>query len=258
MRFVCLAAAALLAACSSEGGTPPAASGGMAGSAGATGDDTLIVPEGLNVIPLAGGNGVLNVTALTLVKGPTNTEIYAALRNDGAVHACSAAFGVELFDAAELSLGAGIGGLLAKRFFRLTDGSDNLAACVAPGDVTMAAIMDLPADIVIDDIRTVVYRCPYFELEVMPIPGLTVTEVEGASENGGTVYTGTLVNELDVAVTNPGITVFPLNRAGRPLGAATGSESVEIPPGGSWEFRTDVVNAVGVDAAAYPTAALAP
>jgi hypothetical protein len=229
----------------------------MAGTAGGTADDALFVPEGLNVVPLAGGNGVLNVTAFTLVKGPTNTEIYAALRNDGAVHACSAAFGVELFDGAEQSLGAGIGGLLAKRFFRLADGSGNLAACVGPGDVTMAAIMDLPADIVIENVGTVVYRCPYFELEVTPIPGLTVMEMEGSSENGGTVYTGTVVNELEVAVTNPGITVFPLNGAGRPLGAATGSENVEIPPGGSWEFQTGVVNAVGVDAAAYPTAALA-
>ena len=71
---------------------------------------------------LAGGNGVLDVIALTLREGPSRVEVYAALRNDGDVSACSAAFSVELFDTTEHSLAAGIGGLLTQHFYRLTDG----------------------------------------------------------------------------------------------------------------------------------------
>lgn len=220
-------------------------------------DDALIVPEGLTVNALAGGNGVLDVIALTLRKGPSSTELYAALRNDGDIPACAAALSVELFDETEHSLASGIGGLLTQHFYRLTDGSGTIAACVGPGDVTMAAVTDLPADIVIEDVETIVYRCPYFALDVVPIDGLTIGQVKSEARSTGTAYTGTLVNGLDVAVNDPSVTVFPVNRVGRPLGMATGSGTGEIPPGGSWAFETNSVGAPGVDHAAYPTGALA-
>ena len=144
-------------------------------------DDALIVPEGLTVTALAGGNGVLDVIALTLRKGPSSTELYAALRNDGDVPACSAAVSVELFDEAEQSLAAGISGLLTQHFYRLTDGSGTIAACVGPGDVTMAAVMDLPSDIAIEDVEYIVYRCPYFALDVVPIDGLSISHVKSVT-----------------------------------------------------------------------------
>src|SRR5262245_10680978 len=118
---------------------PTAAVLPMACTNAVDGDDALIVPEHLTVTALAGGNGVLNVTALTLSEGPSSTELFAALKNEGDVPACTAAFSVELFDDADQSLASGIGGLLSQHFFRLTDGSDAIAACVGPGDVTMAA-----------------------------------------------------------------------------------------------------------------------
>jgi hypothetical protein len=183
-------------------------------------------------------------------------ELYAALTNDGSVHACSAALGVEFFDQAEQSLGAGIGGLLTQKFFRLTDGSNGIAACVGPGDITIAALTDLPAEITMDDVRSIVYRCPYFELAVEPIPGLTITDVETVARGAANAYTGTFINELDVAVSNPSVTVFPLNRVGRPLGVATSSSAEEIPPGGRWTFETGTVDVVGADAAAFPAAAI--
>jgi hypothetical protein len=221
-----------------------------------TGGDALIVPESLSVTALAGGNGVLEVIAFTLRKGPRNTEVYAALRNVGDIPACSAAVSVELFDKTEQSLAAGIGGLLTQRFYRLTDGSGTIAACVAPGDITMAAVTDLPSDIVIEDVGYVVYRCPYFALDVVPIDGLTISHVEGVPGSDGTAYTGTLVNRLDVAVNNPSVSVFPVNRVGRPLGVASGSGTLEIPPGGSWTFETNSVSVAGVDHLAYPAGAL--
>jgi hypothetical protein len=221
-----------------------------------TGDDARIVPEGLSVTALAGGNGVLDVIALTLRNGPTSTEVYAALKNVGDVPACSAAVSVELFDKIEQSLASGISGLLTQHFYRLTDGSGSIAACVGPGDVTMAAITDLPSDIAIEDVGYVVYRCPYFALDVVPIDGLTIGPVTRVAAAVGTTYTGTLVNGLDVAVSNPSVTVFPVNRVGRPLGVAIGSGTVEIAPGGSWAFETNAVSAAGVDYFAYPAGAL--
>jgi hypothetical protein len=248
-RFLIPAVVLLPLACSGNGDD--------AGSSGAhAGDDAIIVPEGLTVAALAGGNGVLEVTGFTLLNGPNGAEVYAALKNVGDIPACHAAFSIELFDKTEQSLAAGIGGLLTSHFYRLTDGSDIIAACVGPGDVTMAAVTDLPSDIVIEDVGYVVYRCPYFALDVVPIEGLGISQVQRVNGNTGALYTGTLVNGFDVAVSDPSVTVFPVNRVGRPLGRVIGSGTGEIQPGGSWIFETNTVDTPGVDHAAYPAAAL--
>jgi hypothetical protein len=73
----------------------------------------------------------------------------------------------------------------------------------------------------------------------------------------GTVYTGTLSNGLDVAVSDPSVTVFSVNRVGRPLGVAIATGTVQIPPGGSWAFETNTVDMPGADQAAYPAGAMA-
>jgi hypothetical protein len=228
-----------------------------AAAEGGTAEDAPIVPEGLAVTALAGGNGVLEVIALTLRNGPIGPELYVALRNEGDVPACSAAVSVELFDESERSLAAGISGLLTQHFYRLTDGSDTIAACVGPGDVTMAAIPDLPSDLAIEEVATVVYRCPYFGLDVVPIDGVTIERVKRVTRSTSTVYTGMFVNGLGVAVGNPSVTIFPVDRVGRPLGVATSSSTAEIPPAGRWSFETNPVDAPGVDHAAYPAGALA-
>jgi hypothetical protein len=216
------------------------------------GRDAAFVPEGLRVVALAGGNGVLEVTALTLRTG----ELLAALRNMGDVPACHAAFSVELFDAAGQSLAAGITGLLTQQFYRRTDGSGAIAACVAPGEQTMAAIMDLPAELATEDVATVVYRCPYFALDVEPIAGLVVERVDVVARHGRSAYAGTLVSALDVSVDRPSVTVFPVNRAGRPLGVALGRSDVRVPPSGRWAFETSTVELPGADWVAFPAGAL--
>lgn len=216
----------------------------------------MVVPEGLRVIALPGGNGVLEVSALTLRKGDTHPEVIAALRNTGDVPACHAAFAVELFDGSDQSLAAGITGLLTQQFYRRTDGSDTIAACVAPGARTMAAITDLPAEVEIEDVRSVVYRCPYFALDVEAIAGLTVERVEVVARSGGFTYEGTLVNTLAVSVDRPSVTVFPVTDAGRPLGVASGTGDIRIPPRGEWQFQTGRVDTTGSDFAAFPAGAL--
>jgi hypothetical protein len=215
------------------------------------------VPESLRVLALPGGNGVLEVTALTLRKHDDHTEVIAALENVGEVPACHAAFAVELFDRADQSLAAGITGLLTQQFYRRTDDSDTIAACVAPGARTMAAITDLPA-LAIEDVAAIVYRCPYFALDVAAIAGLTVERVEVVARGGGFAYAGTLVNTLDVSVDRPSVTVFPVNHAGRPLGVATGMSDIRIPPSGTWQFETGTVDVPGADWAAFPAGALGP
>jgi hypothetical protein len=230
--------------------------GEMDGSGGEAGSDALVVPEGLTIMPLAGGNGVLDLIALTLRKGPSNTELYAAMRNDGDVPACDPGLSVELFDKTQQSLATGISALLTKHFYRLTDGSGTIASCVGPGDVAMAAVTDLSSDIVIDDVGYVVYRCPYFALDVAPVDGLSVSQVQSVTNSAGTAYAGTLLNGFDAAVSNPAVTVFPVNHVGRPLGVATGSGTADIPPGDTWAFETNTVDDPGVDYVAYPTAAL--
>ncbi|HKU38325.1 MAG TPA: FxLYD domain-containing protein [Polyangiales bacterium] len=200
---------------------------------------------------LPGGNGVLEVFALTLRKGPSHSELYAALRNEGDVPACDAALSVELFDREEQSIAAGITGLLTQRFYRLTDDSGSIAACVGPGDVTMAAVTDLPVELELADVGHVVYRCPYFALDVVEVPGLRIER----ARSSGRVHSGTLVNDFDVAVSHPSVSVFALSRAERPLGVAIATEAIELAPGARWSFTAQLRDAAD-DYAAYPAAAI--
>jgi hypothetical protein len=282
--FITLTVVSLALACSSSGapsggapsGGPAGANGGTsaggrrchAPGAGQSGGgtaglleqseaDALIVPAGLDVRALEGGNGVLDVLALTLRAGTSATEIYAALRNDGDVPACSAGFSVQLFDSAGQSIAASITGLLSTSLYRLTDGSDSVVSCIGPGDVAMAAITDLPSDLVLETVRSVVYQTPYFALDVAPLDAhLNVSGLRAVAASDGTTYTGTVVNGFDFAVSRPTVTVFPVNCAGRPLGVATGSGSMDIPPRGTWSFETTSVDTPGVDAKAYASGAL--
>jgi len=220
------------------------------------GDDALIAPEGLDVTAHASGCGKLSLLALTLRQGPSNGELYVALKNEGDTPACSPAFSVNVFDKAEQSLAMGVGGLLVQRFYRLADGSGTIAACVGPGDVTMLAITDLPVEVRLEEVGRVEYWCNFWALEVVPIEGFRISEVEVVTRDTGVAYTGALANGFDIAVSSPSVAVFPVNRAGRPLGVAFGRSSVELPAGGSWAFETNSVGEAGVAYAAYPAGGL--
>ena len=249
-------------------------------------DDALIVPQGLVVSLEQGGAGVLDLYALTLRDGPNGLELYAALTNDGDVPACDAALKVTLYDTSGQPLGNFINGLDTKSFYLYTlpDASTTIAACAAPGDVTMTEIDTTGSGISVADVGQVVYYYSYFALDAVLIDGLTVTQVnvvtskagtsdagtsdaatsdaatsdaatsDAATSNAGTTYTGTVLNGLDQMVTDPSIRIFPLNRVGRPLGVAGGSDSSQIPAGGTWTFRTDSVDMPGVSYAAFPAA----
>ncbi|MDD9940324.1 MAG: hypothetical protein OXU20_04580 [Myxococcales bacterium] len=218
--------------------------------------DELIVPARLHVTALPGGNGVLELRALTLREGLEALEVYASVTNVGDVHACSAALGIELFDRDGLSLGAAVAGLLTDRFHRVADGSSALAACVGPGEVSMAAATDLPPGLSVQEVAHIEYRCPYFALDVEPIAGLAVAEVARVETNLGSAFTGIVVNGFGAAVQNPAVAVFPVNQAGRPLGVATSRVDRRLPPGGRWAFRTQPIDVMGAGHFAYPTGSL--
>jgi hypothetical protein len=229
---------------------------GTGGSSAASEDQASIIPAGLSVSAVEGGNGVLDVIALTLRAGTSATELYAALRNDGDTPACGAGFSVELFDHSGTSLAASITGLLANDLYRFTDGTGTVVSCVGPGDIAMGAILDFPAGLAIDDVASVAYRTPYFALPDMVEhidAHLSVSGLTPVAASDGTTYTGTVTNGLDFTLSNPAVTVFPVTCAGRPLGAATAMGTVDLPSHGTWSFQTNSVGDAGADAVAYPT-----
>ena len=220
-------------------------------------DSASFVPDDLVVMALPGGNGVFEISAVTLRDAEQGLELYAAVKNSGDVFACSAALSVELYDQDGQSIAAGINGLLSQHFYQLTDGSGSIAACISPGETAMTAIADFPAGIRVEDIAAIVYRCPYFALDVTPIDGLTVRQLAEVPSSEGTAYTGTLINDFELAVDNPSVTLFSVNEMGRPLDMVIATSTVQIPAGGSWMFQTDPFATLGVDVVAYPAGARA-
>jgi hypothetical protein len=233
-----------------------AGGGAVAGAgASATDDDALVVPRDITVVPLAGGTGDLGFIALTLRDGPMGLEAYAALKNNGVMAACSGGLTLQLFDENQQTLGANISGLLSQHLYRFTDDTGGVAACVGPGDVTMAAVF-FGTDIARDDVAFVEYSSTYFARDATPIDGFTVTQLESVSVAAGTSFKGTFDNGLDMTVNTPSVVVFPVNRVGRPLAMAIAQGTDPVPTGGTWAFQTDAVDAAGTDQAAYPTAVL--
>ncbi|HEX6273280.1 MAG TPA: FxLYD domain-containing protein, partial [Polyangiaceae bacterium] len=204
------------------------------------------------------GEGGLTLTAFTLVAGATGPEFYAAVRNDGETPACEAGMRIDFFDEAGGLVTTAASALLSGRLYRIDDGSGTVITCVPPGEVAMTASTDLPESMVIDELGRLEHQFPAFQLDVVPIEGLTVSDVQPHTATGGTAFTGTVTNGLDVAASNPKVSVFPLNRVGRPLGVATSSAVLDVAPAGTWPFETTTVGEPGVDAAAYPTASITP
>jgi len=231
----------------SGGGVASAGTGG-----GGMGDTALIAPGALDVSARPGINSVFNVIALTLRPASGGAELLAAVRNDGDIAACNPYFSAELHDKDDQTVGSGISGLMVRRFYRFTDGTDTIAGCVAPGDVTMVAITDLSLSPPIEDVRSVVYASGYWMLDVVAIDGVSLSQVQAVNRNGGVAYTGALVNGLDVALSHPTVAIFPINAVGRPLEVAYGGAMLEVPPGGTWDFETNTVSEAGVGYDAYP------
>jgi len=211
---------------------------------------------------LDGAGEGLSLVALTLLQRLSGAELYAAVKNDSDTSACDAAITIEFLDREEQSLAAWVGGLYSGQLYRRSDGTDAILACLDPGELAMLGSTELPDEVRVEEVGALVYRFTYFDrdvlpFEVVPIDTLTVSQLQSVSLVSGSAFTGTFENGLDVAVSDPIVTVFPLNGVGRPLGMATSSDSVAIPPGGTWMFETSPVNDPGVDRVVYPGAFIA-
>ena len=230
---------------------------GVAGGAGAAGDDRLFVPDGLPNTPRDGEVGVtLKLLASTLVQGAAGPELYAAVKNDGVTPACNAGMMVDFVDKAGQTVATLGTALRSRQLYRLD--ASTIIGCIDPGQIAMSASTKLPAEVVIAELGSLRHTFPTFGLDgIVPVAGFTVGQVQTIAKGVASAYTGTFTNGLDVTVSAPAVTIFPVNRVGRPLGAATSSATIDIPPGGTWSFETSTVNDRGVDFAAYPAATIA-
>lgn len=217
-----------------------------------TGESAVVFPQHVNATAQPGSNSSFSLLALTLRQGSPFAELYAAVKNTGAVVACNPSFSVELRDASGRVVAAGISGVNVSRFYRLNDGSRTVAGCVPPGEQSMVAIRDLSLDCPIEEVRDVIYRSSDWFLDAAPIAGVHLAGVESVTRSNGIAYTGALVNDLDIDLAHPTVAVFPTNSVGRPLGVAYGASSQALPPGGTWRFETSTSSDNGIGYRAYP------
>ena len=113
----------------------------------------------------------------------------------------------------------------------------------------------LPEGIVIEELGSMEYTFPAFTVtDIVAVEGLDVSEVQTVMTASGYAFTGTVSNDFTETLSSAKLTLFTLNRVGRPLGVATKSAPADLAPGESWSFQTNSLTRVGVDYAAFATA----
>jgi hypothetical protein len=234
LLFVC-------AGCSSDGDGAP-----EGGGLPLEGDDRAFVPEGLANDEIGEQPGGLTLVAFTLAPGVSGLELYAAIANDGDQPACEIGMIVEFYDKEQRLLTSAGVPVHSGGFFRLDDGSGTVISCLPEGRVAMAALTELPPEVVLEELGSLKHNFPAFEVSGAFLEGVRVGKLTVASADAGSTYRGTLTNLLEVTLLAPRVTVFPVNRVGRPLGVATSMASTELPSGGSWTFETSPVRDAGV------------
>jgi hypothetical protein len=230
-------------------------SGGMAGNSGAS---QAFVPKTVSFTELTDADQGVNVVAATLTQGPLGLEFYGSLRNDGETAACSGAIGIELFDAADQTLGAFNGGLFGAQIYRI-NGLDQAVGCIDPHQVGMAGIVNIDESLTLDQVASVVYRFTYFNAEffedgLTALDSFTVTDLELVEEGANqVVFSGALANSLDALVKDPSVTIFQVNDVGRPLGMVSVSRTEDLTPGTTWNFRTSSIDGAVESQFAFPS-----
>jgi hypothetical protein len=121
----------------------------------------------------------------------------------------------------------------------------------------MAALTGFPPDLTLAHLGSLKHNFPAFGVDVSRLDGVSVSKLDVMATMGGSVYGGTFTNGLQVVVSDPTVTVFPVNRVGRPLGVATSSAVMELAPGGTWTFETTSVSDPGAGYAAFPNGSIA-
>lgn len=217
--------------------------------------ESLFEPAWLPNVPLDSVTGVLTLFASTLEDGPNGLELYAAICNDGEFPLCSAAIQIEFYDHSDQLIGTTSGAVQSGRLYRFSQ-SPTPISCVAPGQTAMAAMTTLPMGLLLDDLKLLGHRFPAFQIDdAVLLPGVTVTDVQSFESAEGAAFRGTVTNTSDTPIADPAVSVFPVNDVGRPLGIAMSTATLEIPPGGTWSFETNVVAERGVSQLAFASGA---
>jgi hypothetical protein len=215
------------------------------------------VPESVSASQRVGNNSAFDVTAFSLLPGSDGLDLYAAVKNAGDGVACNTSFSLELRDADDQVVAAGVSGLMARRFYRFADDAGppagTIAGCLAPGDLSKVTVKGLSLDPPNADVRSVVYYTnSWSNLDLVAIAGVSLAGVSAVTRAGSVAYEGSLINGLDTTLSNPTVAVYPVNAVGRPLGVAYGGSAIELAPGGNWHFETNTVTDAGVGFDAYP------
>lgn len=215
----------------------------------------MFEPPGVPNVSLDGVGGSLTLYASTLLEGPNGLELYAGICNDSQSTLCSAALQVEFFDHSDTVIGTASGAVQSGRLFSFSE-SPYPISCVAPGQTAMAALTELPRGLLLADLGSMGHRFPAFVIDgATPLAGVTVNEVEAVETAAGVTFRGVVTNDADSPVRDPEVSVFPITEAGRPLGNGKSAASLEMPPGGTWAFETDVVAQAGARHIAFAAAA---
>ena len=223
---------------------------------GADGDARRFVPEGLTLSE-ENGEGGLTLVALTLVQGASSAELYAAIKNEGDAPACSPGMTIDFLDGSDQVVSSAGTSVQSAQFYRLDNGTGAAIPCIAPGEIGMTAATTLPASVVIADLGALKYQFPAFGVpDIVAIDAFRVSGVRTVSVAGGSAYQGTFINQLAVGVTEAKVSLFPVNRVGRPLAVTSSSATTEVAPGGSWSFESSAVADLGVGHVDFPTASI--
>jgi hypothetical protein len=224
---------------------------GDGGMGGPPGDDRLFVPADLPANTTDTTGGWLTLVAFTLVQEALAPALYVAVRNDGESPACNVGMMIDFLDKDGYTVTSAGAAVWSKQYYRLDP--NVIFSCIDPGQVGMAAVTNLPSDLVIAELGSLRHSFPGFILQdIVPVQGLTVSGVRTTEAGPFTAYTGTFTNRFDAAVSAPAVAVFPVNRVGRPLGMGTCSVDIDLAPGGSVGFETSPVDETGAGYEAYP------
>ena len=120
---------------------------------------------------LSGEGSGLTLIALTLIEGANGAELYAAVRNDDPTPACSAGMMTNFIDKNDVVVTTTGANLESGKYFRINDGSGVILPCVAPGQIAMTALTELPESVVIAELGRWSTRSRPSALTLFPLTG---------------------------------------------------------------------------------------
>jgi hypothetical protein len=210
-------------------------------------EQRFFVPEGLPNTELEGEGG-LTLIAFTLQQRPERVELLATVRHDGDEPACEPGMLVHFSDHRGALLASVGSTLYGGKLYRLDDAAGTLVRCLPPGEIGMAALVDVPDQVVLDELAYLQHTFPAFTLSgLAPVEGA----LELAAQPTDHGYEVTLENALDFAVADPKVAIFSVNRVKRPLGVATGGAELLLLPGETCKVSTTTVAERGVERVAH-------